>query len=390
MSSNKNKRKRTSPQEDDGILCITGLPDNAIAHAASYLSKPSRAIFAVAMKPLREKLDCKQSSSSSTVNATDMNHILTSSPKLWETLDFADIEKSLAEKLNDDDMCSILTAIGASANTKCLKITGCVNILGGGLSPLRGSTVLEQIDLSCVGQYEKPDLNPAPLISQQEVIPILASIVRADGTSLAHLQLPFKWRKVGEGGRSTQLTEFLETYDNLVLSRREGKCSKCRKLCREREYFGGWIHRDPNGPYYGLQNHTCSKCLKCFCHECETENEAPWVECCVNCEKYYCIDCTPTTICDKCSESHCVVCGRLKHCEDCGEDFCIGCGPDERDICACRSGEVSCYCCLPDTYECQKEGCNGKYCDICVSGPYCQKCASESEEDEGISFVDRY
>ena len=147
MSSN--KRKRTC-QLDDGI-CITDLPDNAIAHAASYLSKPSRAIFAVAMAPWA-KLDCKQSSSSSAANATDMNHILTSSPELWETLDFADIEKSLAEKFSDDDLCSILTATGARANTKCLKITGCVKILGGGLSPLRGSTVLKQIDLSCVGQ----------------------------------------------------------------------------------------------------------------------------------------------------------------------------------------------------------------------------------------------
>ena len=88
--------------------------------------------------------------------------------------------------------------------------------------------MLEQIDLSCVGQYETPDLNPAPSISQQEVVPILDSIVRADRASLTHLQLPFKWRKVGEGGRSTQLTDLLETYDNLVLSRRENKCSKCR------------------------------------------------------------------------------------------------------------------------------------------------------------------
>ena len=375
----RDKRKRTS-QEDDGI-CITDLPDNAIAHAASYLSKPSRAIFAVAMTP-RTKLDCKRPSAA---NASDMNHILTSSPELWETLDFADIEKSLAEKLNDDDMCSILTAIGARANTKCLKITGCVNILGGGLSPLRGSTVLEQIDLSCVGEYETPDLNPAPLISQQEVVPILDSIVRADGTSLAYLQLPKKWRKVGQGGRSTQLTELLETYDNLVLSRRESKCLKCRELCCERDNFCGWINRDanPHDQYYGLQISTCSNCLGTFCEECQTTEENDWLQYCLNCEKDYCIDCIPSRRCDRCYDTYCEGCDIVKKCDECGDDFCPGCGPDEGNKCACWGEKVYCTCtsCLPNTYECEKDGCKEKYCDLCESNElcdsFCPKCTLE-------------
>ena len=79
---------------------------------------------------------------------------------------------------------------------------------------------------------------------------------------------------------------------------------------------------------------------------------------------------------------YCKGCDIVEKCDECGEDFCPECGPDERDTCACGGDEVYCYRCLPDTYECEKEGCNGKYCDICVSGPYCLKCASESEEDE--------
>ena len=375
MSSN--KRKRTY-QEDYEILCITDLPDNAIAHAASYLSKPSRAIFAVALTPqttldCKPKLDCCKRPSAA--NASDMNHILTSSPELWETLDFADIDKSLAEKLNDKDIYDILTAIGACTNTKCLKITGCVNILGGGLNPLRGSTVLEQIDLSCVGQYETPYLDPAPSISQQEVVPILDSIVRADGTSLTHIQLPLKWR-TKEEGRSTQLTELLQTYEDLVLSQFDGKCSKCRELdCHK------WIHCDPNhGPYYGLQNHTCCKCLKSFCDECETENETPWLSYCETCQKDYCADCNPSRKCDNCYGSHCKGCG-IKKCDDCGQDFCPMCGPDEGDKCACWGEKVYCDRCLPNTYECEKEGCNGIYCNLCASNElcdsFCPKCTCE-------------
>jgi len=48
----------------------------------------------------------------------------------WETLDFGDIDYSLAEKLTDEDIHDILTIGGvrvAVNNIKCLKLTGCVN-----------------------------------------------------------------------------------------------------------------------------------------------------------------------------------------------------------------------------------------------------------------------
>ena len=130
------------------------------------------------------------------------------STKLWETLDFGDIDKSLAEKLKDDDINDILTIIDAVNNTKCIKLTGCININGSGLSPLRGSVVLKQLDLSLVGQHERPYKldKKAPSLSEEVVIPILSSVINAGGNSMTHLQIPQKWRKI----QSAQSLTFYE------------------------------------------------------------------------------------------------------------------------------------------------------------------------------------
>ena len=76
---------------------------------------------------------------------------------------------------------------------KRLKLCGCINITGIGLNPLRGSVVLEQIDISLVRKHEKPKIKPEPQISQEVVLPILDSIVSSDGCSLTHIKFPDKW-----------------------------------------------------------------------------------------------------------------------------------------------------------------------------------------------------
>jgi len=93
------------------------------------------------------------------------------------SLDFEDVEKSLAKKLTDADIGAVLTCTNAKDSLRILKLAGCVNIVGSGLEPLRGSKVLEEIDLSMVGQHEKPTIEPEPLISHEVVLPILDSII---------------------------------------------------------------------------------------------------------------------------------------------------------------------------------------------------------------------
>jgi len=192
---------------------ISGLPDSALVHVARYLAAPSRILFAIAIS--RGKLhQCKKPS-------TTAEAILSSgvSDDTWEYLDFSEIEKSLASRLTDDDIKSILVYINAKHKLKKLNLNGCINITGVGLEPLRNS-VLEVIDLSLVGQHDCPDIQPVPPISESKVISILNSIVKADGSSLRYLVLPKKFRC----NPSSELDKFFRKYNRLLKSR-DTKCS---------------------------------------------------------------------------------------------------------------------------------------------------------------------
>jgi len=135
------------------------------------------------------------------------------SAQQWDTLDFEDIEKELANKLTDNDISAILKSINAQDVLKKLKLCGCINIEGHGLSPLRGSVVLEQIDLSTVGKHENSEIKPQPKISQEVVMPILESIISTYGCSLKHIEFPSKWhpwrgqRNSMERGTSRKMKE---------------------------------------------------------------------------------------------------------------------------------------------------------------------------------------
>ena len=237
-----NKRKRASSS-----LHINDLPDHVLSDVASYLSKPSRAMFAVSLTAsssfwaLHRKL--QPSASSKTILSSP-------SSEQWDVLDFEDVEKNLANKLVDDDIAAILLCINSRNNLKALKLTGCIHITGSGLQPLSGSVVIEQIDLSLVKQHESPSLKKTALISEAVVLPILNSIIlRAGQSSLKYLLLPKpkQWRM----RRTEPLRQFLEEYNDLLEI--GGKiCLQCKS---EVNFVSQWIHQH-EGDNYWLQNNT--------------------------------------------------------------------------------------------------------------------------------------
>ena len=78
----------------------------------------------------------------------------------WEALDLLDIQNSTTNKrkMNDDSLKSILICIDAVNNLKSLKLTSCDTIIGYGLKPLRGSTIIRSIDLSMAKDHIEPPL----------------------------------------------------------------------------------------------------------------------------------------------------------------------------------------------------------------------------------------
>jgi len=116
---------------------------------------------------------------------------------------------------------------------RTLKLTHCVNIKGHGLKPLSGSTVLEKIDLSLVHQRNMPD--HSPILSDKVVLPILDSILNAQGSVLKQVQFPTKWQR-----RVTlRYRDFLDRFNRALIDR-DLSCSRCERSMNTPLYY--WNH----------------------------------------------------------------------------------------------------------------------------------------------------
>eukprot|EP00984_Skeletonema_dohrnii_P020594 scaffold10077_cov83-Skeletonema_dohrnii-CCMP3373.AAC.2 len=323
---------------------LSDLPTGTLAYVSSYLPAPSRALFAVALN--------HRDSSSAIVG----NH-------QWDVLDFGEIEKDLAAKISDDDMRGVLLYIDAVNNLKRLRLTNCINITGVGLDPLRGSTIIQQIDLSLVGDHESPMLDPEPPISCTDVLPILGSIIeRGEDCSLKHLVFPKVWRN--ERNTESDFHAFLTRY-NGYLSSRADICLNCScNLPGD----GHMLQMDGRYRYpYGTQNFTCYDCKRKYCDECENEDGLYYISACHRCERSYCAHCKTVKFCHCCENDICVDCIGFKECSNCHENTCLECARGCHN--ACCADKIWCNNCFDAVSWCEK--CNESYCrDCCDSDVY--------------------
>ena len=358
------KRRKTTVDR----LRLSDLPDALLVDVARYLSRPSAALFAVAVSTPQPQSATRKAIISSLGDDANGH---------WSVLDFGDTEKRLAKLLTDKDVQDVLSMIDAPNNLKTLKLTGCVNIDGSGLKSLTPSKVLQQIDLSSVGQHTKPGIELDPLISEEVVLPILDSIIQSSENKMKHIQLPKKWRRHFFGRTTTLSHQFLERY-NQMLENRQQKCSKCESDCNEWSVpHVGFVGLHP-GRLYGLQSHTCYVCTNSFCYQCDEVGAGgevyrrSYLRYCEECERDYCIDCKPAG-CSTCDTNDCLEC--MEKCDACGSVCCEGCRPFSR----CRgSGCTKLHC--DNCFDGKKY--DIEYCDTCVK-PYCSDCRYEKITDWG-------
>ena len=116
-----------------------------MGHILSFLPGYSQAYFGLAVAAANDQL-------------LNKNSFAIAGDQCWENLDFGKLEPELAMRLTDYDIQAVLWCIDAANKVKRLSLTHCVNITGTCLEPLRGSTVIEQIDMSLVGRHEAPTL----------------------------------------------------------------------------------------------------------------------------------------------------------------------------------------------------------------------------------------
>mmetsp|Transcript_3444 Transcript_3444/g.4998 ORF Transcript_3444/g.4998 Transcript_3444/m.4998 type:complete len:406 (+) Transcript_3444:141-1358(+) len=333
------------------MVYLSDLPTGALAHVSSFLASPSRALFAVA-------LDYRDVDSSSAIAGDD-----------WDVLDFGEIEKELAAKISDEDIRGVLLSIDAVNNLKKLRLTNCIHVTGVGLGPLRGSTIIQQIDLSLVGDHESPRLDPEPLISCAEVIPILDSIIeRGEDCSLEYLQFPKVWRK--ERNTESDFHAFLTRFNN-YLSSRAGRCLQCRcnLPIRNRDDQHNMLYMSAYDKFYGTQKYTCYDCTKQYCEDCEDDGGVYYIGgTCDKCERRYCLHCKKVDVCTSCDNCYCVDCIDFKQCPQCDENTCPDCVSEVRCRNTCCADKISCNNCAEDGNAFSWcESCNEAYCVDCCN-----------------------
>ena len=276
VATRSNKRQRQSST----TVTITDFPDTVLSSISSYLTQTSCLQFCLAMSSSLQQPD----SSISKAIMTQHN--------LWDSIDVNDMKELFGGNITDDNIRWLLKCTDAVHNLKTLKITNCLGVVGRGLQPLVGSTTLESIDLSLVGANKSPIIDPVPPISAEVVVPILESIISAEGNALKHVTLPKKWRVE----KSDILTTFLRKFES-VLDSRGIKCfaHKCEEICEGRE-GNSLVCSDSEQNRYGITTSACSECKQSFCNACQDRYEFVF---CKVCEKIYCDICGQFSFCSK-------------------------------------------------------------------------------------------
>jgi hypothetical protein len=208
----------------------------------------------------------------------------------------------LAAKLSDEDVGAMLACIGDIFEiTRVSNLTHCVNVTGRCLEPLRGSTILKQLYFT---DYDDQNHHRETKLLEADVIPILDSIIDADGSVLHHILFPKIWREA----RSQLLVDFLFKY-NRSMNARNIKCkavknppddlySRCGKKCIGTSRHP-WISKSKE--LFGVYNFTCFSCYGSYCGECADRYVVE--ELCERCETRYCIECIETLTCGICGIS---------------------------------------------------------------------------------------
>jgi len=115
------KRRKTTATTNTRI---NDLPEGILTNVATYLATPSVVIFAIAVT--RNGASSQISYAIMSAAASNNN----GEQQQLNVLDFGDIDKTLAAKLTDDHITTILKFIDAPNNLVTLKLAGCVNITG--------------------------------------------------------------------------------------------------------------------------------------------------------------------------------------------------------------------------------------------------------------------
>lgn len=225
--------------------------------------------------------------------------------------------------ITDDQLRVFLTNINAKENTQKLSLVGCVNIRGPGLEPLRGSRVLEDIDLRVRGSL--------PLKGADGKLYGPSGLNEECVSSLLFSMLPLQTENAWARGSEVALRRVAirPTYNMY--------CS----FPRFYEY------------HHSLKPPGMNSCRLCFL---QTDKSEETLRCSM-CNKQYCIDCAMPPTCSKCTKQMCQWCSNVVECAGCNKRSCASHGYESCGGCE----NVFCQDCQDNALE-TCVVCNEYYC----------------------------
>jgi hypothetical protein len=221
------KRKRDGLDDEvldgrDGHVQMHHLPDVVLKSVASFLDFAERVQLAMMLPTWHCELT--HDVTKAIVGAAPVEEIEFASQYFHQNAHNGSLE---IKSFTDKDVRQILVSIDAVNTLKILRFTHCHQLEGHGLDPLRGSRVLERIDLSFCYRHQFGAGATDICLSMEDVIPILNSIIDADGCQLKHIQLPVSWNETFSDNE--EFSHFMSTYNNLPY-----RCDKCHTVDLDR------------------------------------------------------------------------------------------------------------------------------------------------------------
>lgn len=252
--------------------------------------------------------------------------------------------------MNDEMLAALLTRVDAINVTKSLNLEVCHAIKGHGLEPLRGSRIVERVNLR-TGNYEDDGIDEA--VSME----ILQSSLSFNLFQVKLVELRRIISIVPPGHERYAIREeghrMMRDQEHKLAIKQNIVCKSCPSPVRteSRQIV-------PNN--HGYQATRCSECGNHYCRtgSCPTE-----VKDCEICKEAYCSPCGMVRNCSDCHISACGDCLYISPpCFHCNESFC------EPFYCSSEKINNSLTC----------DMCNKTVCELCVEkGPaisFCSDC----------------
>ena len=282
--------------------------------------------------------------------------IYTECTYLWRELDLHEFPG-----ITDVQLKSLLERIHAQAITRTIVLdkTSDTVITGAGLEPLRGSKVLESIDLRQSVAYTR-----GPTSLNDELVTDILS------TMIPHKLDTVKVRKQYHNSTDFPLDEYCFPWSSffakiaLEKSRNLGSqvCSHCNRSMTSVFPYGQMTTRHvlTSKPMqcsackiYSCNRYACPsirECQTCLEWACPCRGE---VQMCNYCSRRNCPGCDPQPLsCHGCGNTSCSNCNRMIQCKQCQETLCE----------ACQEDIFTCVCC------------DQTFCNTCTNFTFCEVC----------------